>query len=356
MGPETRLTRKTVATNNLEAYDVYLKANAMFAGGTEEDNLKAIELYRKVVELDPEFAQAWAKLSNAYSEQYFRYVGDMGAPQHAKAALDRALAINPNLPQAHNSLGYYLTSYIMDYDSAFKELTFAEKYLPDNAAVHMNFSYLYRRLGKWDKALERARLAMELNPRDPNTFSDMSDISLFLRNYDESRKYIDQAISLDSLNGLLHKEKLLGELIGGNGIRGAREVIKEVPKELDPVEVMITPNGVGLGALGYWRFDLISPITSDLPQRFSKSYKVSRRHTYWTNMGQIYELLGDIANAMIQYDSARLYLEPELEKYPDDFHLEASMGVVYSLLGRHEEAIRHSSRAKELLPISDCFW
>ena len=73
-------------------------------------------------------------------------------------------------------------------------------------------------------------------------------------------------------------------------------------------------------------------------------------------MGQIYDLLGDSSIAMIQYDSARVHLESELQKYPEDFHMETDMGIIYSLLGRHEEAIEHSMRAKELLPISDCFW
>ena len=344
-----------IPTDNLEAYDYYLQANALFGSWMEVDNLKAIDLYRKAVALDPEFAPAWSKLSEAYSSQYFIF-GNMTTPPLAKEALERALEINPNLPQAHNALGYYLGSYIMDYDRALEELRIAEKYLPNHASVHLNFSFVYRRLGKWDKALERARLAMELNPRDPMTYWDMADINRFLGNFDESKKYIEKAIGLDSLNGFYHATKLWNELIGGEGIKGAREVIRQAPEELDAVALFQEIGSVGYQALGAWRYDIISPITPDLPQRYTEIYEGSKRHAYWISMGQIYDLLGDSSTAMVQYDSARTYLESELQKYPEDFHMETDMGIIYSLLGRHEEAIEHSMRAKELLPISDCFW
>ena len=344
-----------IPTDNLEAYDYYLQANALFGSWLEVDNLKAIDLYRKAVALDPEFAPAWSKLSEAYSRQYFIFA-DMTTPPLAKQAIDRALEINPNLPQAHNALGYYLGAYVMDYDRALEELRIAEKYLPDHASVHLNFSFVYRRLGKWDKALERARQAMELNPRDAITYWDMSDINRFLGDYKEGKKYIDQAISLDSLNGFYHATKLWDELIGGEGIEGAKEVLRQAPRELDAVALFLEIGSIGYQALGAWRYGIVSPVTSDLPQRFSENYEGSRRHIYWVNMGQIYDLLGDSSIAMIQYDSARVHLESELQKYPEDFHMETDMGIIYSLLGRHEEAIEHSMRAKELLPISDCFW
>src|SRR5439155_24892233 len=97
-------------TDNPEAYDAYLRGRA-FAGGSSFDKSnveRTIQSYQEAVKLDPNFALAWTYLSCAQSGSY--WLGQDASPAQlaaAKDAADRALALDPNLPETHLALGYY---------------------------------------------------------------------------------------------------------------------------------------------------------------------------------------------------------------------------------------------------------
>ncbi len=80
--------------------------------------------------------------------------------------LDRALALDPNLPEAHLALGYYRYHGQRDYTGALAEFQQAEKGLPNNADVIEAIAVVQRRLGHWDEAIAEQRRVVELDPRN----------------------------------------------------------------------------------------------------------------------------------------------------------------------------------------------
>ena len=84
----------------------------------------------------------------------------------AKDAVDRALALDPNLPETHLALGYYRYYGQRDFTGALAEFQQAEQGLPNNVDVIRAIGVIQRRLGRWDEAILALRRAVELDPRN----------------------------------------------------------------------------------------------------------------------------------------------------------------------------------------------
>src|SRR4029450_11903230 len=113
LSPQEKARVVAKPTNNPAAYDAYLRGRALVPGGwgylhQEGDPDAAIRLFQEAVKLDPKFALAWAYLSIAELWSYWTGLDQSPARLAAvKSSLDRARALDPNLPEVHLALGYY---------------------------------------------------------------------------------------------------------------------------------------------------------------------------------------------------------------------------------------------------------
>ncbi len=96
-------------TENMEAYDYFLRGNEYWHRSELENDFKiAIQMYERAVELDPKFALAYAQLSRAHAHMYWDYYDRTEERlAMAKKAVDRALQLEPDSPEAHFALGHY---------------------------------------------------------------------------------------------------------------------------------------------------------------------------------------------------------------------------------------------------------
>jgi len=155
-------------TENLEAYDYYLKGREHGERGWAYLDVRefelAVEMLEKATELDPGFAMAYVSISYIHSRMYFFGV-DRTAERSArsKAAVEKALELQPDLPEAHQRLGFYYYWCLSDYDRAAEIFESVEK-------AHPNFDpqllgYIQRRQGKWEQCLQTLEKAYSINPR-----------------------------------------------------------------------------------------------------------------------------------------------------------------------------------------------
>src|SRR5438874_13475357 len=201
--PQEKALVASKPTNNPAAYDAYLRGRALMgASAFDRSTLEgAIRSYQEAVKLDPNFALAWAYLSYRQSDYY--WIGFDRSPARlaaAKDALDRALALNPNLPETHLALGYYRYYGQRDFTGGLAEFQQAEKGLPNNVDVIFAIAIIQRRLGRWEEAIGELRHAIELDPRDINAYHTLAMTYWCLRRFPESLATADRILAWEPAN------------------------------------------------------------------------------------------------------------------------------------------------------------
>jgi serine/threonine protein kinase len=130
-----RRTLEARPTENLDAYRAYLRGvDYIWYGDEREENVRiGIQLLERAVNLDPDFALSYAVLAEAHAFMYhYGYDRSEERLSQAKAAVDKALDLQPELPEAHLALARYYYNGYRDYDRAQEELTIAERGLPND--------------------------------------------------------------------------------------------------------------------------------------------------------------------------------------------------------------------------------
>jgi serine/threonine protein kinase/Tfp pilus assembly protein PilF len=160
---KTKLKKKHTASP--EAYQEYLRGRYQWNKWRPETIRQALEHFDRAIELDPAYAQAFAGLADAYGAMaYYGYVASQDGFPRARAAAERALALDPDLAEAHVSLGLERFFWARDFPAAERELLRAIKLNPKLATAHSFYGLFLCTCGRFDEALAQAREARELDP------------------------------------------------------------------------------------------------------------------------------------------------------------------------------------------------
>jgi eukaryotic-like serine/threonine-protein kinase len=157
-------------TNSNDAYQLYLRGRYSFAKRTKDEMLRAIEYYRQAVKLDPEFALAYARISEVYgSMPAYPYLSPKEAFPQAKAAAQKALEIDPTLPEGHTFLAYSLVIYDWNWAEAERSFKRAIELDPNNSAAHFRYGQIYLApTGRFDEGIAEIKRGLDLEPLDIN--------------------------------------------------------------------------------------------------------------------------------------------------------------------------------------------
>ena len=148
-----------------EAYELYLKARALTVADTTADLNQAVVLYHKALELDPNYAPAWAWLANCHTRRVGQGL-DTGGKGYAEAtaAANRAISLNPNLPEAYVALGIALAQYDLNWSAAREAFSKALSLDPNNADALGAYGHLSAATGSPSQAVEYFRRAVQADP------------------------------------------------------------------------------------------------------------------------------------------------------------------------------------------------
>ena len=293
----SRIARKP--TRNAHAYQLYLQARSMFYKSTEEGYRRAIEYFEQAITEDPEFALAYAGLAFLYSEFATGQGEGAVAPDvafgKARAAIDKALALDPGLADAHSVAA--TLKFMCDYDwtGAEREFELALTLAPGNADIYDRYGWLCSAMGRRDDAIRLVGRAHELDP-------------------------------------LAHRSDLASELLRagryGEAIEAARRVIEFEPQF-----------SRGHSILGWARI-LSGRPTEGIPD-VERAVALSPESTlFLCQLGQAYAIVGrtDEAHRILERID-----EMKKERYVSPYHV----AYVYTGLGEHEKAMDLLEKAYE---------
>jgi len=341
-------------TENTEAYEYYMQGHHYHNRSLRESDLIiAIQMYEKAVELDPEYALAYAQLSRCHAMMYWQvYDHTPERLEMAEKNVHEALQLEPDLPEAHLALGHYYYNCRSDWDQALYEFAIARTSLPNDSDLLSFIGYVQRRQGKFQEALANIKsaseLASELNPRSNNITISLGETLMYMRNYPEAMRCFDKAISLapDMTRAYGYKASLY--LLWEGSTKKARAVVK---KALESVGL---PERSAIFNL-LINLDLYDGNYQDALRRVSsRSENIDTQDFFIPVAMQHARIYGYMKDDLAKehYEAGQKIVEAKTRQDPNDARLHSALGITYAGLGRKQDAIREGKLAVDLLPVN----
>jgi TolB-like protein/Flp pilus assembly protein TadD len=336
-------------TQNMEAYQAFLRGVEQLdaADFSRESFELGVRMFERAVALDPGFALAYARLSEMHARMiHYGYDRSPERLSWAKAAVNRAFELDPELPEAWLALGYYYYWGRRDYDQALVALDTAQEHAPANEDIAIARAYVLRRQGDLRTCAAILERELERSPLDALATVALGETYSTLRRYEEAAAAFERAIELVPDEVYPYTELALVHLRWHGDHEAARQTLARVP----------TAPNAEFFRVGY----LVDIFARDYPAaaRSLRAYPepVIEANAFYRPItlleGMARQLEGQDGEALAAYRSARVQLEQKLAETPDDFRAHASLGLALAGLGLADQAVQHGERAVALYPLT----
>ena len=355
LSPAEANTLATAPTKDTAAYDLFLKGE--YEERLAENSLRpesyeqAAAWYQQAIARDPNFALAMARLVRNRMDRhwFFEQMTDAELGQ-VRSVAEHALALAPNLAEAHVALGTFFYHGYRQYEQALTEFERAVQLQP-NAITALEYSgYVHRRQGQWARCLDELKRILEQDPRNALFAGNVAATYVTLRMWKEAERAARHTLELDphSLEGM---RALLDSIVRGSGdINEAQRVLATFPAEN---KILLTsdfgdvPNVMGnrayifvlarefKAALRGWE----SAGSTAIDQRRQLSARVAIR-----------VLSGDFIGAQAETEKARQLLEERLRERPNEISSMTQLSWIYLALKRDSDAINLARQSADQLP------
>jgi TolB-like protein/Flp pilus assembly protein TadD len=363
LSPTEMAELQTQPTKDLEAYDLYIRARDLFRwsgiGDPHENGSKALPLLEQALARDPDFVLAHYLTSRIHGELFwFGYDKSWVRLAKSKAAAETAVRLRPEMGEGHLALAFYHYYSARDYESAIRELTLAQRALPNESDVASALGMIERRRGRWEESILHLERARRLDPRNISTLWNLSETLTYLRRYAEADQVLEEAMKVAPeayMFPIARSELALRER--GETV-ALREALRRIPKEFDPGGA-ITTIAVRLALMERDYDEAERRLGTCSECKYNDvglcglvgaldDYTVPRD---WY-VGLIARGRGLEDEAKGAFAAAREAVLTEAVDSPNDAKVLIMRALIEAMLGHAEEAIVTGERAVERLPIS----
>jgi len=189
---------KRKATSKPKAYISYLRGRQAWNERTEASLKRAIKFFEDALKIDKDYANAYTGLADSYAMLAFlEFMATHEAYPKAREAAEKALSLDPQLAEAHTSLGLIKFQYDWDWEGAEKELKEAISINPSYAPAHHFFADYLKAMGRFDEALVEIEKAQELDPLSLAISTGVGHVLYLSGQYDEAIEQYQKAVDLD---------------------------------------------------------------------------------------------------------------------------------------------------------------
>ena len=169
LSPQEQAALSQKPTENLQAYDLYLRGKSYARRLTEKDLEFALRMFESAVALDSQFALAYAGIANVWAQNHYWHATGSEWIERAQAAAEKAVSLQPELPEAHVARGWVFYSN-NEYERAITEATIAISQKPDCEGVYYMMGRALFALGRYQEIGELADDAIAANGLDYNIY------------------------------------------------------------------------------------------------------------------------------------------------------------------------------------------
>jgi TolB-like protein/Tfp pilus assembly protein PilF len=339
-------------TNNPEAYDAYLRALSFEARsyasfGTPELRAKAIGFYERAVQLDPNFAIAWARLSRMDANDYFNRFETAATARGdaAKHALENAQKLEPNSAETLLAVGYYQYWVLRDYGPSKITFERISKMLPGSGEVPMALGRILRREGHWDESIAYFEQAIALDPRNVEVLMDAAQTYGMVRQFPAALKLYDRVLDIIPNDPDVMAPKAGIYQAQGNLQEAARlllEINEQTPtKETFAIKITQLRLERDYG-------EAVRLLQARLAQfHFHSDYE---KALFQVDLALTQRRAGNTAGAKVAAEAARHTLEALYKDQPDNPTLAAWLSEACAVMGDKDSALKAAEQAIVLLP------
>jgi TolB-like protein/DNA-binding winged helix-turn-helix (wHTH) protein/Tfp pilus assembly protein PilF len=193
-----------------QAHEAYLLGRYYISKGSVEGWKQAIQYFERAIGIAPDYAAAYAGLSDAWLERGIFELNFKETDVAARTAAIRAVELNDQLAEAHISLANIKFNYDWDWAGAEREFKRALELDPGSLRVHSQYGFLLMALGRHDEAIRQGELALELDPVSSQTQAALGRFFYRARRFTEALPHLQRAVELEPTSIAAHFR--LGEL------------------------------------------------------------------------------------------------------------------------------------------------
>jgi TolB-like protein/Tfp pilus assembly protein PilF len=353
LSPAEANTVARAPTKDTQAYDLFLKGE--FEQRVANNNFRAESFdqaarwYKEAIARDPDFALAIAQL--AICRLRGHWLTDPlseGEVIDAGSLAKRALALAPDLAEAHVAMGVFHYYGFREYEPALTEFQRAIELQPNNSEALQFIAAVHRRQGKWNATLDELKRALDQDPRDANIASTIAETHSLLRSWKSAEEMAGHSLAIDPHEALGMRVLLLSSL---NRTVSAEEPLRLLasfpPNDLlipnTGTYDMVTGTRAGILLLGRDFKAALAAWDTGMAAAIDERQRSAAK-------AAIHVLAGDIPGAQTEAAKAHELLEARLRDHPQDIRSLRALSWVYLALNRKGDAIKIARQTLEMLP------
>jgi len=364
-------------TENIQAYNMYMKVKELKRTNYYNNAPIRKDLLNKIIDLDPQFAEAYAQMSLEYSNAVqFGLDQDIEKSKNkSKEYIEKAFDIKPESSEVREAYGWYYYACYRDYTRAIEHYKYALSKEPGSSDAKSSLGFAHRRLGNKDECIKYLEEANKLDPNHLKLMTELLGTYLFYKQYNKIDliKFDKDYYRIDPTDGRLYANRARNTWwIEGNTIN-ARKIIDDASKlfpeydyysdiihdldiydqNYDTVLNYYIDQGEWINSTQQWILTNYHPLTiaywlmdNSKKQKYTtqKALELMKKNNYegdpryHSSLGYIHAFSGNKEDAIREIKMALALCPPSKDVMLAD-HYKTDLSIIYAIIGEHEKSL-----------------